>query len=122
MLIFIMENCIFCKIVRGEIPAEKIWENENFVAFLDVRPVSEGHTLVIPKKHFENLFVLSDEVSQEYIFVLKEVGKLIIKKYNADGFNISLNNGKSAGQVINHIHFHILPRKINDGKRGIYTG
>ena len=117
-----MENCIFCKIVRGEIPAEKIWENENFVAFLDVRPVSEGHTLVIPKKHFENLFVLSDEVSQEYIFVLKEVGKLIIKKYNADGFNISLNNGKSAGQVINHIHFHILPRKINDGKRGIYTG
>lgn len=117
-----MKECIFCKIASGEIPAEKAWEDENFLAFADAHPVSEGHTLVITKKHFENLIDLNDEMSRNYIFAIREVGKLLMRKYGADGFNVSLNNGKAAGQVVNHIHFHIIPRKNGDGKRGIYTG
>jgi histidine triad (HIT) family protein len=115
-------DCIFCKIVSGEIPSTKIWEDENFFAFLDAHPVTEGHTLVIPKKHFGNLQELTDDVLEKYLSAIKKVADLIMKKYNAEGFNLSLNNGKVAGQVVGHVHFHIIPRKTGDGKRGIYIG
>lgn len=116
------EDCIFCKIVKGEIPSEKIWEDEDFIAFSDVHPVAEGHTLVIPKKHFENLIGVDKENSETFIQAIQEVGKILIDKYDSDGFNAVLNNGKSAGQVVEHVHFHLLPRKEGDGKRGIFIG
>ena len=117
-----MEECVFCKIAEGNISANKIYENENFYSIPDVNPVGEGHTLIIPKKHFGLLTELDDETSQQYISVIKEVGKILMKKYNADGFNILLNNGESAGQIIKHVHFHMLPRKKGDNKRGIFIG
>ena len=110
-----MEDCIFCKIVKGEIPCEKIWEDKDFLAFLDVHPFAEGHTLVIPKKHFEKLKDVDGETSKKYIEALDNVGGILMEKYSSDGFNVVLNNGKSAGQIVGHVHFHLLPRKENDG-------
>ena len=111
-------NCIFCKIVAGEVPCHKVWENEDFLAFLDATPVGEGHTLVIPKKHFNTFLDVDKEHVSEFMEFLQEVGNIVLKKYDADGFNIILNNGKFSGQVVGHVHFHILPRKEGDGKKG----
>jgi histidine triad (HIT) family protein len=118
-----MENeCIFCKIANGKLPCEKIWEDENFIAFLDKNPVGIGHTLLIPKKHFRTFLDVDENFSKKYIFALQNVGKILMKKYNSDGFNIVLNNGKNAGQVVNHVHFHLLPRREGDNQRGIFIG
>ena len=115
-----MDDCIFCKIVHGEIPSEKVWEDEMFLAVLDVNPVGEGHTLVIPKKHFRNL--LDMDSSLNYISALQKTAQVLMKKYNSNGFNIILNNGKSAGQIVGHVHFHILPRRKGDNMRGFSIG
>lgn len=117
-----MDGCIFCKIVKGEIPPGKgkIWEDGNFISFLDLNPVEEGHTLIIPKKHFDNLMNLDEEISEKYIGAIQKVGKVLMKKYNADGFNLALNNGKAAGQLVGHVHFHLLPRKEGDNQKGFY--
>lgn len=116
------DNCIFCKIARGEIPAEKIWENEDFIAILDIHPVGEGHSLVMPKKHFDDLISLDKNFSSKYIEALQKVVKLLTDKYKCEGFNVVLNNGEVAGQVVKHVHFHILPRRKGDNKRGIFIG
>lgn len=115
-----MKECIFCKIIRGEIHSQKIWEDENFLAVLDVFPVGEGHTLLIPKKHFSNLLDVEKNYSEKYVDALKKVGTKLMKKYDSSGFNIVLNNGADAGQVINHVHFHLLPRKKGDDKKGLF--
>lgn len=117
-----MEDCIFCKIVWGEIPCDKIYEDENFIAFPDANPVEEGHTLVIPKKHFDNLLMVDGDSKKNFIEALQKVGRILIKKYNSTGFNLVLNNGEDAGQVVKHVHFHLLPRKKGDNKRGIFIG
>ena len=112
-----MEDCIFCKIAKGEISSENfIYEDEDFVAFLDVNPKTEGHTLVIPKNHFNTFMDLDEDTSCKYLEVIKKVGKILMEKYNASAFNVFLNNGKEAGQVVDHVHFHLLPRKEGDGK------
>jgi len=116
-----MDNdCVFCKIAKGEIPCEKIWEDEDFIAFFDAHPVGEGHTLVIPKKHFNDLMSLNEEISVKYFKTIQKVGKILMDKYNSSGFNLILNNGVAAGQVVGHVHFHLLPRKKGDNKRGIF--
>jgi histidine triad (HIT) family protein len=114
-----MDECIFCKIVKGEIDSVKIWEDEDFFTFLDANPAREGHTLIIPKEHFNSLMDLDEETSEKCISAIKKVGKILMKKYNSDGFNVVLNNGESAGQIVNHAHFHILPRKEGDKKKGL---
>lgn len=109
-----MENCIFCKIARGEIPSKIVYESENFLAFLDVHPVTRGHTLIIPKKHFVNFLDLPSSLGQELCDVIKKVAEISFKN-GAEGFNILMRNGKSAGQEVSHAHFHIVPRKKGDG-------
>ena len=116
------DDCIFCKIVKGEFPCDKIFENENFLAFLDKNPAGEGHTLIIPKKHFNTFLDVDKKYSSEFMGFLQEVGEILLKKYEAEGFNVILNNGSAAGQEVNHVHFHILPRKDGDGKKGFYLG
>ena len=116
------KECIFCKIAKGEIPCQKIWEDKNFISFLDIKPVGEGHTIIIPKKHFNTMMDLDKETSDKYLFEIKEVAKILMKKYKADGFNLVVNNGKGAGQIVGHVHFHMLPRKEGDNKRGIFIG
>ena len=116
------KECVFCDIVNGKVKTEKIYESENFIAFYDINPLGGGHTLIIPKKHFSSLMDLDKETSEKYLLAVRETAKIIIKKYGAYGFNLVVNNGKAAGQVIGHVHFHLLPRKEGDNKRGIFIG
>jgi len=110
-----MDNCIFCKIVNGEIPADKVYENENCLAFLDITPINPGHVLLIPKKHYENLYDLPDEELKNLAPIIKKLAVAVKKGVNAEGINIGMNNERPAGQLIFHAHFHIMPRFSNDG-------
>lgn len=108
-------DCIFCKIVKGEIPCSKIYEDEQVLAFLDIGPVNKGHTLVTLKKHYETILDIPDEILQKMIVVVKKVSKAVMKATNAGGFNVAMNNYKIGGQDVPHAHFHIMPRHSNDG-------
>lgn len=107
-----MNDCIFCKIVEGEIPSHKVYEDENVLAFLDANPSSKGHTLVIPKEHVENIH---DASNMNYMWrALVKISNAVRDAFNAPGLNISQNNGKIAGQEVFHLHFHITPRYTGD--------
>lgn len=108
-----MEACIFCKIIKGEVPCEKIYEDEHTLAFLDAAPVNKGHTLIISKKHFENIFDVDEETLCHMIRSVKKVAHAL--HTYAEGVNIGQNNNKAAGQLVDHIHFHVIPRFSNDG-------
>ena len=109
------KNCIFCKIIKGEIPCEKIYENDKIFAFLDIAPVTKGHTLVIPKEHHKDLLDMPDELIAEVSKAAKKIAKVVIKAVNTKGFNIAQNNGKVSGQEVMHYHLHIVPRFDDDG-------
>ena len=110
-----MEECLFCKIVKGELPSSKIYEDEDTLAFLDLFPVNKGHSLVISKEHYENIFDVPAENLSKISSVMKNVADAVKKGVNADGISIAQSNGKDAGQVIPHIHFHVMPRFKDDG-------
>lgn len=109
------KDCIFCKIIKGENPANKVYEDKEFLAFLDIKPISKGHTLVIPKVHCKNILDFPKAEETDLIEFIKKVSTAIVKATNADGFNLGMNNGGAAGQVVHHAHFHIIPRFNNDG-------
>jgi histidine triad (HIT) family protein len=108
------EDCVFCKISKKEISVEFIYENDNFFAMPDKNPVVPGHTLIIPKKHFENVMDMPASLGRELIDAVKAVAEIRIKE-GAEGFNLIQNNFEPAGQVVMHAHFHVLPRKKDDG-------
>jgi len=108
------KDCIFCKLAEREIPSQIIFENELDIAFLDIFPISEGHTIVIPKKHYSNLEYIPDYELTELFKVVKKLAIMIHKKLKIDGYNILQNNFTAAGQVINHFHVHIIPRNFDD--------
>ena len=110
-----MNDCIFCKIIRGEIPSDKVYEDENIFAFLDINPVNIGHTLLAPKEHHENIFDLPENVLDKLSSASKKLSLAIKNALNADGVNVTSNNGRAAGQLIDHAHIHIIPRYENDG-------
>ena len=110
-----MKDCIFCKIVKGEIPSYKVYEDENVYAFLDVANDVYGHTLVVPKKHYENLMDCPDRTLGKIMASVKKIGNHFVNDCGFEGYNTFNNNGKSAEQAIMHLHFHIYPRKTNDG-------
>jgi histidine triad (HIT) family protein len=110
-----MEDCVFCKIINGEIPANKIYEDEKVLAFLDINPISKGHTLIIPKAHFENIFDIEENNLKEIISTGKKVSMLLKEKLNADGVNLLHASGKDAQQSVFHFHLHIVPRYKEDG-------
>lgn len=112
-----MDDCIFCKIIAGEIPSHKIYEDDDTYAFLDINPVNPGHTLVIPKTHSRNLHDIEE---QDWLAVMKTARVLsskIKEGVGADGINIEMNNERPAGQVVFHSHVHIVPRIDDDGFR-----
>ena len=109
-----MEDCIFCKIVSGNGKAEKLYEDEKTVSFLDIFPASQGHSLVIPKKHYRTLNDMSMEDLAATIKTVQKIGKAVSKAMNADGFNVVQSNERAAGQVVFHVHFHVIPRKEGD--------
>jgi histidine triad (HIT) family protein len=110
-----MGGCVFCKIIKGKIPADKIYEDENTFSFLDITPINPGHVLLISKKHYENLYDLPDELLSKMAPIIKKLAVAIKKGVNAEGINIGMNNERSAGQLVFHAHFHIIPRFTNDG-------
>lgn len=107
-------DCIFCDIINGKSEAEILYEDENIISFLDIRPVNYGHTLVVPKKHYDNFLSLTSSELNYLINGLQTISRAVEKSVKADGFNIVVNNGKSAGQTVFHFHFHIIPRFTND--------
>lgn len=110
-----MSDCIFCKIVRGELPAAKVYEDEKILAFLDIKPVNHGHTQVITKSHYFNLLETPEEELSAIMAVVKKIAPAIMKAVGSAGFNLGVNNGSVAGQLVPHVHFHIMPRRQGDG-------
>lgn len=104
------DSCIFCKIISGELPCHKIWEDDDYLAFLDIRPLTPGHTLLIPKKHFQDLLSMNAQFLQTALAKTQMIVKLLITKLEAKGMSILQSNGREAGQVVDHIHFHLIPR------------
>ncbi|MBN2368232.1 HIT family protein [Candidatus Woesearchaeota archaeon] len=111
------ENCIFCKIINGQIPSTKIYENDYVYAFLDIMPVNKGHTLVVPKKHSKNLLEDDVEDLKHCVEAVQKIAPAIVRAVEADGFNLGVNTNKAAGQAVFHTHFHIIPRHEEDGLR-----
>lgn len=110
-----MQDCIFCKIVSGQSPCTKVFENENIFAFLEINPLTKGHCLVVPKKHFENVFDIDKEVLKDIIVVAKNLSlKFKTELGNNGGVNLMNASGKSAEQSVFHFHLHIVPRYEND--------
>lgn len=113
------ENCLFCKIISGEVPSYKIYEDDAVYAFLDIYPASEGHTLVAPKKHFSNFTDMSAEDIALLFEAARKVTAAVENAFSAEGSNIGINNGEVAGQDVPHVHVHVIPRRKGDGGRGI---
>ena len=105
-----MNDCIFCKIVKGEIPAAKVFENEHVLAFLDISQVTKGHTLVIPKVHKENIYELTPEIARNLYEVVPSIANAIKTEFEPIGLNSVNNNGEHAGQSVFHFHLHLIPR------------
>lgn len=113
-----MENCIFCKIASGELPVMKVYEDENTLTFMDIAKDVDGHMLVIPKKHVDNILDCDDQTLCEVMKTVKKVGNHLTDHCGYDGLNFLCANDESAGQSICHFHVHIIPRRYNDGLGG----
>lgn len=109
-----MEDCLFCKIIAGEVPSTKVYEDEHSYAFLDITPVAPGHVLLVPKEHARNLFDVSEDTLKNTMPALKKLTRAVKEATNADGINIHVNNEPAAGQAVFHLHFHIIPRFADD--------
>ena len=107
-------DCIFCAIAAGEIPSLKIYEDEAVFSFLDINPMSEGHVLVVPKKHVTGLEDADDALLASVMPRVRKIAARVREALPCDGFNILQNNGEAAGQTVKHLHFHIIPRKAGE--------
>jgi diadenosine tetraphosphate (Ap4A) HIT family hydrolase len=103
------EDCVFCRIARKEERASYLYEDEGVVAFLDTRPANEGHALVVPRKHYENIFEIPDDEVAHLFKAVKKVAAAIMRAENADGLRIVQNNGSAANQIVFHLHVHVIP-------------
>lgn len=113
-----MKDCIFCKIIKKEVSASKLYEDKHAFAFLDISPANKGHTLVIPKKHYETIDKIPEKELGKVMNTVQKIAKALDKI--SDGVNIVQNNKSAAGQLVPHLHFHIIPRYKDDGIRYIY--
>ncbi len=107
-------DCLFCKIVKKEIPARVVYNDDSTLAFLDINPANPGHILVVPKKHHESIMDADDESLEKAVLVVRELSKKVKEELKAEGINVLQNNGKFAGQLVPHVHFHIIPRFQDD--------
>ena len=104
------DNCIFCKIINGDIPSRKLYEDDKFIVILDVGPASKGHALILPKEHYANIYEMPEDLCAEAMKVAKKMAAKMTDALQADGFNILQNNGEAAGQTVFHFHMHLIPR------------
>ena len=107
-------ECIFCKIAKGDIPSAKIFEDGNVIAFLDINPATKGHCLIMPKEHFETFLDAPTDKIYHLTDITKKIAKAMSQALGNKGYNILVNNSKDAGQIIPHLHFHLIPRYEND--------
>lgn len=110
-------DCVFCAIARGELPCYRVFEDDNVVAFLDIHPVTAGHTLVVPKVHMATLFDLSDDLAGPLLKAVRDMARAVRRAYGASGINILQANGQAAGQTVHHLHVHVVARHEGDGLR-----
>lgn len=106
--------CIFCKIIVGGLPSYKVYEDEIVLAFLDINPVNPGHTLVVTKKHFANIEEADEQTLCQIIKIVKRIGLSLKINLAAPGYNVAVNNDPVAGQIVPHLHFHVIPRLPGD--------
>lgn len=105
-----MENCIFCKIANGEIPSATVYEDGDFRAILDLGPASKGHTLILPKEHFDDVTELDEDLGAKVLPLAAKIGRAMKAGLGCAGFNLVQNNGEAAGQTVKHFHMHVIPR------------
>lgn len=110
-------DCLFCRIIKGEIPSTKVFESDLLLAFLDINPVNKGHVLIIPKEHAETVFDLRPELAEPILKAIQRIGKAIMKATGAEGMNVLQNNYKASGQAVGHVHWHLIPRHFGDGHK-----
>ncbi len=108
-------NCLFCRIVAGEIPSTRVYEDADTLAFMDIGPIIKGHTLVIPKKHYDPITQTPEDVLAKVMVVVRKIAQAQVNGLKADGVNVLNANGEAAGQQVPHIHFHVVPRFKTDG-------
>ncbi len=111
------KNCVFCRIIRGEVKSDVVAESNSFFAILDIKPNAKGHTLVIPKKHYVTLLDIPNNLGEEMLKFTKQVATELMDKKLGDGFNLVMNNLEVAGQLVMHAHIHVIPRNEGDGLR-----
>lgn len=116
-----MENCIFCKIAAGDIPAATLFENGEFRVILDLGPASKGHALILPKEHYANIYEMPEELLGKAMILAKKMATVMTKALDCDGFNIVQNNGEAAGQTVFHFHMHLIPRYKGDQVKLTWT-
>ena len=104
------ENCVFCKIAKGDIPSKVLYEDDEFKVILDLGPATKGHALILPKNHYRNLYEIPDEAAGKVMLLAKKMALHMTEKLNCDGFNLVQNNGEAAGQTVFHFHLHLIPR------------
>jgi len=110
-----MQNdCIFCKIIAGEIPSATIYEDEDFKVIMDISPAAKGHAIILPKRHFADLYELDEITSLKALAVARKVATAIKAEFRCDGLNLLQNNGEAAGQTVFHFHIHLIPRYRKD--------
>ncbi|RNI14045.1 HIT family protein [Methanohalophilus sp. RSK] len=114
-------ECLFCRIINGEVPSHKVYEDEHSYAFLDIYPTSRGHTVVLPKEHITSFLEMNEENTAELFASVNRIAKKVIAVTDAPGVNIGINNGLVAGQTVPHVHVHIIPRYENDGGGSMHT-
>ena len=107
-------DCVFCRIIKGEIPCTKVYEDDKVLAFLDIAPFNPGHTIIVPKDHHHSITTLGADYLTAIITLAPAIGTALMRATGAEGFNIFQNNGRVAGQTVPHVHFHVLPRFADD--------
>jgi histidine triad (HIT) family protein len=109
-----MADCIFCQIIKGELPCAKVYEDDRVISFLDINPITAGHTLVLPKRHCVTLFEISTQDLHSCTAASQKIGQAVYKATKASGLNFFQNNYRAAGQLVDHIYFHLIPRFHQD--------
>ena len=109
-------DCIFCKIANGEIPSRTLYEDEDFRVIMDLAPATKGHSLILPKEHYKNIYEIADDTASKVLPLAKKMAALMTEKLGADGFNIVQNNNEVAGQTVFHFHVHLIPRYNDDNQ------
>lgn len=116
-----MSECIFCKIVKGEIPSKTLYEDEKFRVILDLNPATRGHALILPREHADDIYGLPDETAAAAFVLGKKMAGIMKEKLKCDGLNLVQNNGETAGQTVKHFHIHVIPRYSDDGQQINWT-